>query len=268
MLFHFPQRNIADIELTLKIENHYIERVEDFNFLGITIHETLDWTLHIDKVANKISQTLGILNKLKHVLPKYILKTMYNALIVPHFNYSIYSFNSNRLSKLHKKATRIITCSKYNAHTEPLLKYLNLLKIDDILKRHCVTLTHKYANNNAPLFCNSLCSYNANHHDHHSKQNLQLAVQYSHTIRASHEPFLLRTMPPCITGKVYTHSLQGFSTYLKKYLLSQYNDSCTIVNVTIYGRGFGFILIILLLVGFYIQKSYVRFSYTFDRLDF
>ena len=38
--------------------------------------------------------------------------------------------------------------------------------------------------------------------------------------------------------------------------------------VTIYGRGFGFILIILLLVGFYIQKSYVRFSYTFDRLDF
>ena len=41
-----------------------------------------------------------------------------------------------------------------------------------------------------------------------------------------------------------------------------------IITVTIYGRGFGFILIILLLVGFYIQKSYVRFSYTFDRLDF
>ena len=122
MLFHFPQRNIADIELTLKIENHYIERVEDFNFLGTTIHETLDWTPHIDKVANKISQTLGILNKLKHVLPKYILKTMYNALVVPHFNYSIllWGFNSNRL--------RIITCSKYNAHTEPLLKYINLLK--------------------------------------------------------------------------------------------------------------------------------------------
>ena len=38
--------------------------------------------------------------------------------------------------------------------------------------------------------------------------------------------------------------------------------------VTIYGRGFEFILIILLLVGFYIQKSYVRFSSTFDRLDF
>ena len=43
---------------------------------------------------------------------------------------------------------------------------------------------------------------------------------------------------------------------------------CPNNSVTIYGRGFGFILIILLLVGFYIQKSYVRFSYTFDRLDF
>ena len=187
MLFHFPQRNIADIELTLKIEKHYIERVEDFN-LGTTIHETLDWTPHIDKVANKISQTLGILNKLKHVLPKYILKTMYNALVVPHFNYSIllWGFNSNRLSKLKKNTMRIITCSKYNAHTEPLLKYLNLLKIDDIFKRQCMTLYHKYANNNAPLqnVCNSLFSYSANHHDHHTRQNLQLAVQYSHTSRA------------------------------------------------------------------------------------
>ena len=63
MLFHFPQRNIAYIELTLKIDNHYIERVGDFNFLGTTIHETLDWMPHIDKVANKRSQTLGILNK-------------------------------------------------------------------------------------------------------------------------------------------------------------------------------------------------------------
>ena len=148
---------------------------------------------------------------------------MYNALIVPHFNYSIllWGFNSNRLSKLHKKAMRIITCSKYNAHTEHLLRYLNLLKIDDICKRQRMTLYHKYANNNAPLFCNSLFSYNANHHHHHSRQNLQLAVQYSHTSRARksiryHLPFLLRTMPPCITEKVYTHSLQGFSTYLKK----------------------------------------------------
>ena len=51
-------------------------------------------------------------------------------------------------------------------------------------------------------------------------------------------------------------------------ILLENNHKLIVVCVTIYGRGFEFILIILLLVGFYIQKSYVRFSYTFDRLDF
>ena len=79
MLFHFPQRRITDIELSLKINDQRIDRVNEFNFLGTIIHETLEWTRHIDKVANKISRTLGILNKLKHVLPVYSLKTMYGA---------------------------------------------------------------------------------------------------------------------------------------------------------------------------------------------
>ena len=89
MLFQSPQLRITDIYLSLKINDQRIDRVHEFNFLGTIIHETLEWTRHIDKVANKISRTLGILNKLKHVLPVYILKTMYDALIVPHLNYNI-----------------------------------------------------------------------------------------------------------------------------------------------------------------------------------
>ena len=123
MLFHFPQRRITDIDLSLKINDQRIDRVHEFNFLGtIIIHETLEWTRHIDKVANTISRTLGILNKLKHVLPVYTLKTMCGVLIVPHFNCNIllWGFNSNRMSKLQKKAIRIITCGKYNSHREPM----------------------------------------------------------------------------------------------------------------------------------------------------
>ena len=95
----------TDIDLTLKINDLHIDRVHEFNLLGTIIHETLEWTRHIDKVANKISRTLGILNKLKHVLPIYTLKTMYSALIIPHFNYNIllWGFNSKRISKFEKR---------------------------------------------------------------------------------------------------------------------------------------------------------------------
>ena len=105
MIFHFPQRGIRDMDLSLKINDQYIDRVQEFYFLGTIIHETLEWARHIDKVANKISRTIGILNKLKLVLPVSTLKTMHSALIVPHFNYNILSWgiNSNRMSKLPKK---------------------------------------------------------------------------------------------------------------------------------------------------------------------
>ena len=65
------------------------------------------WSGHVTltKWRTKCHETLGILNKLKHALPVYTLKTMYGALIVPHFNYNklLWGFNSNRMSKLQQQ---------------------------------------------------------------------------------------------------------------------------------------------------------------------
>ena len=86
MLFHFPQRRISDIDLSLKINDQYIDRCQEFNFLGTIIHETLEWTRHIDKVANKISRTLGIINK---CLVCIHTEDDVQCFVVPHFNYNI-----------------------------------------------------------------------------------------------------------------------------------------------------------------------------------
>ena len=62
---------------------------------------------------------------------KRLLRILYNSLIMPYLQYCVLSwgFMSDRIFKLQKRAVRIITCSKYNAHTEPLLKTLNMLKL-------------------------------------------------------------------------------------------------------------------------------------------
>ena len=104
---------MAFLDLELKLCGQHIECVRQFVFLGITIHETLNWDRYIDKIANKISRTLGVMNKLKHFLPKYTLKIMYSSLIAPHFNNNIllWGFNTHRLIKLQNRAIRIITDS-------------------------------------------------------------------------------------------------------------------------------------------------------------
>ena len=117
-----------------------------------------------------------------------------------------------------KKAIRIILCGKCNAHTEPMFKGLNLLKVDDIFTCQCMSFYHKYVNTNVPLFCKSLFTCNATQHEYHTRHNLQLVIPYSHTSRAIKSvrydiPSLLRSIPQCVIEKVHTRSLNGFSLY-------------------------------------------------------
>ncbi len=54
MIFHNPKKKVDN--LYIKIENRYIERVKEFDFLGLIINENLNWKAHINKTANKISK--------------------------------------------------------------------------------------------------------------------------------------------------------------------------------------------------------------------
>lgn len=63
IIFHHPNKQF-DPPL-LKIDQVPIERVTNFNFLGLTIDQHLTWKDHIDKIAIKIARSSGVLNRLK-----------------------------------------------------------------------------------------------------------------------------------------------------------------------------------------------------------
>ena len=89
----------------------------------------IKWTSHAASIANRISKHIGVTNRLKIILPLHILRTLHNTLILPHLYYGIllWGHGNNRLHMLQKQVIRIITISKYNAHTEPLCKALNII---------------------------------------------------------------------------------------------------------------------------------------------
>ena len=57
------QRNLKYPVLT--INNTIIERVKQFNFLGIILHYTLKWQKHIDYISKKVSKAIGVMYRLK-----------------------------------------------------------------------------------------------------------------------------------------------------------------------------------------------------------
>ena len=132
MIFHVPNKDIQ--YLTLKIDN--VDKVDEFSFLGLTMDTNLNWKRHSENICNKCTKMIGILNRLKYVLPLGIKIMLYNSLILPHINYCImaWGYKGIRVLKIQKKAVRIITLSGYSTHSEPLFKQLNMLKIADQLR--------------------------------------------------------------------------------------------------------------------------------------
>ena len=243
MLFHHKQRNIASFIPNLEIEGHSIEQVAEFNFLGLTVDQHMSWEPHVNKIANKISRTIGILCRLKHYLSPLILKVLYSTLIAPHLNYSIlcWGFRQSRIFKLQKRAIRTITLSKYNAHTDPLFKTNGLLKLPDIFNWCCLKFFYKLENREVPhyflgdfLFENISHTYNTRH-----RGPIAHRVNTTHGSKCIRQylPQLLGEIPPIIKEKTGTHSYQGFSNYVKNYLIGQYPEECSIDNCYICSRN-------------------------------
>ena len=101
------------------VDKTLIEQVTEFNFLGLTVNEFRKWNSHT-KIANKISRTSIVMNRLKRYLPISAVKLMYDSLILSHLQFGApnWGFEWDRISKLQKRAPRIMTNSRYNVYTE------------------------------------------------------------------------------------------------------------------------------------------------------
>ena len=184
------------------------------------------------------SRIIGILNKLKRLLLLNIKSMLYNTLILSHLNYGLKArgYRCDRIKKLQKKAVRIICLSKYNAHTDPLFKRLNLLKVEHILKLQELKLCHTFSNNKLPVYMQNLSL-----DENNSVHNFNTRGQYNiHTIRVHDEfakrslsyslPHTINNAPDLLKDQITTHSLHGFSNYIKLYYLNTYIEQCAIQN--------------------------------------
>ena len=82
---------------TLKIDNIHIEN-------GLILDTNLTWKKHVNKIANKCSKSMGVLNKLKHALPLDI-KHFYTTLILSYINYcnTVWGYKGSRILRIQNR---------------------------------------------------------------------------------------------------------------------------------------------------------------------
>ena len=242
MIFHMPQRKVTIPKL--KIDNNEIEYVEEFNFLGFVLDKKLGWQGHINMITKKLSKITGVLCRIKHLLPQDVLLTLYNALALPHINYGILLWGhvSDRVFKIQKKMVRIISNSRYNAHTEPLFKRLKLLKVIHLCSLHELKFCYKLENNLLPAyFYNSLFIKNSDTHRYNTRRSNSYKIPKMKHAFAKNGlrykiPAQFNNAPAVIISKIYSHSMQGFSNYIKNYYIVNYETHCNLRNCYICQR--------------------------------
>ena len=139
-----------------------------------------------------------------------------------------------------KKALRIMTCSKYNAHTDPIFKKLKLLKIQDIFNVHNLKIYYKYKIA-LPQYFMTMFTINADIHPYGTRQSSHLHHDITRTTKARKcirylLPILIDNTSQDILDKVGTHSIEGFSFYVKTRSIEDYASICHIRNCYICKR--------------------------------
>ena len=171
-------------------------------------------------------------------MPQNILRTLYCSLIQSQLNYCIlvWGFECNRIEKVQKKSIRIITCSKYNAHTEPLLKNLQLLKVSDLFQLNILKFFYKLENARLPVYFNSIVLKSLGDiHNHDTRFKSTIPSNNTRTQTADKcirhiLPSILNSTDDLITSKVYTHTYESFSNYIKQYYIKNYSTQCILQN--------------------------------------
>ena len=83
----FARQTIQDLPFKPKLCNYDIKREKIARFLGVLINENLTWNDHVRAIKAKMGRYIGILYKLKKLLPLSARKNIFHSFVQSHLNY-------------------------------------------------------------------------------------------------------------------------------------------------------------------------------------
>ena len=219
-----------DYEFSINIDSHVINRVSSAKFLGIYIDDQLSWTQHVEYISHKLAKNIGIISRLRHLLPKNVLLSIYYSLIHPYLSYcnliwaSTYCTRLNCLIILQKRIIRIICNVPFRTHTSCLFTSLKIMPFPCINKFEVGVFMFKVQSNLLPINFNQWFRRNLDVHNYETRSSSkyhQLSVNTTirqHSIRI-YGPIMWNSLPDTLTQIATLHQ---FKTKFKKYLLTNF----------------------------------------------
>ena len=215
-------------KLNIHVGDISIQNVSKQKLLGIYIDENLSWSSHIDYLCSHITTKISLLRHLSEYVPVEILQKFYQGYILPFFDYgsvtwgSASASNIERLTKLQKRAARIILRTDFHTPSERMFKELGWSSVPNRIKYNKAVLTYRALNNLTPEYISQCLQPMSQVHSLslRSSENGSLYVPKSRTSLHSGSfscsaPRQWNTIPQCVRE---ADSLNCFEKCLKSIL--------------------------------------------------
>ena len=151
-------RQKVDIPRGMFIANEKIERKHEARFLGVIMDDKLAFSTHIQTLKSKMSRYVGVMYRLKWLVPTKIMLQIYHSFIQSHLNFCslVWGFtaksNIDSLFSSQKKGIRAIMPGfvryffkdgSLPVHTKPAFKRFKILTIHGIIVKNTLILMYK-----------------------------------------------------------------------------------------------------------------------------
>ena len=187
MLSGTRQRLGSVDSFTIKASDTILARVYQFKYLGVMLDPCLSWNDQIDHIAAKISSRLGMLRKARKIIPREACITLYNAMVLPLFDYcsvvwdSCGNMNRDYLDKLQRRAASIIEGHQVEfSNIRHTLNWPSLQSRRDYQK--CI-LVYKCRNSLAPEYLLNEFTQSRDYHTYNTRHRDLLRLPLAKTAK-------------------------------------------------------------------------------------
>ena len=223
---------LIDEQLELNVNGTAIKSYNSIKLLGVNIDDNLNFSDHISYICKKSSQRVGVINRLRKLIPAKAKLQLFKAAILPYLTYCSIVWNcckasdSRKLEGGKKRALRAVYCDSISSYSD-LLKRANLKTLCNSRLHDIAVLMFKVKNNLCPNNIKNLFVINNN--EYNLRNNDFSIPRVSTTRYGKHS---LRYLGPVIWSKLdgkirAQRMLQEFKNALHKvdiYTLISSND--------------------------------------------
>lgn len=214
MLLGRKNKNEDSPSINVKIDEQVIKSSPDLKLLGVTLDDELSFSAHISDICKKASKKVGVLVRLRNMIPREAKLQLYKSAILPNLTYChiVWHFckasDARKLERVQERALRAIYNDR-NATYEELLEKGRLSSLENRRLQDILILMYKVKNSLAPEHvCNMFFQQ-----DRHYNLRSDFPVPRHNTVKYGKHS--IRYLGPHIWGKISQElrsktSLQAF----------------------------------------------------------